>query len=188
MALADLDALLSDHAYCEKKAASASLALIAKIPEDERLVRSMLALAHEELRHFRKVHDLIRRRGGSLGGPAPDRYVRLLRSRGFQRKGGIGPAGDLLLLNALIEARSCERMRLLVEGLERGEGDLGSEERAELVEFYRTLAEAEARHWVEFRDLASHLHPTAGVSRRLEDLAGIEAEIVRSLPHEPRMH
>ena len=114
----------------------------------------MTALAHEELRHFRQVHDRILRRGGSLGSPRPDRYVRLLRRRCFEYPGGLGPEVDLLLVNAIIEARSCERMRLLADHLERETGELTGPERTDLLEFYLGLAAAEARHWERFRDLA----------------------------------
>ncbi len=188
VALSQLDDLLSDHAHCEKKAASAALTLIAKCPDNDRLVRSMLALAQEELRHFRQVHDLIRRRGGSLGHPSPDRYVRELRRRGFQHKGGIGPVGDLLLLNSLIEARSCERLRLLAEGLACGEGRLTVTDRRHLSSFYRALAGAEGRHWELFTDLARGVSEPAPVDRRLQELAALEAAIVEALPFAPRMH
>jgi tRNA-(ms[2]io[6]A)-hydroxylase len=188
VALQRLDELLSDHAHCEKKAASAALSLISKCPSHEPLVTAMLALAHEELHHFRQVHDLIRRRGSRLGPPSPDVYVRELRRLGFQHKGGIGPVADLLLLSSLIEARSCERLRLLAEGLERGEGDLSATERTELLTFYRRLAEAEGRHWELFAGLARQVSEPAQVDRRLEQLAAVEASIVETLPFEPRMH
>jgi tRNA-(ms[2]io[6]A)-hydroxylase len=188
VALSRLDHLLSDHAHCEQKAASAALSLIARCPADHQLVRSMLTLAQEELRHFRQVHELIRRRGGSLGRPSPDRYVRELRRRGFQHKGGIGPVADLLLLNSLIEARSCERLRLLAEGLECGEGELAATERQQLSSFYRDLAEAEGRHWELFACLARGVSEPAAVDRRLQELATVEAAIIETLPFEPRMH
>ena len=188
VALSDVDALLSDHAYCEKKAAAAGLKLIARCPEDATLVRSMAALAKEEMRHFRQVHDLIRERGGTLGTPERDRYVRLLRQRGFQRRGGLGPVVDLLLIDGLIEARSCERMRLLAEALRRGQGPSGAGDRRRLSGLYRGLAEAEARHWELFRDLAQRFAPVARVNHRVADLAVLEAEIQRGLPHGPRMH
>jgi len=188
VALSRLDDLLSDHAHCEKKAAAAALTLIARCPDDDHLVRSMLALAQEELHHFRQVHDLIRQRGGTLGHPSPDRYVRELRRRGFRHKGGVGPVGDLLLLSSLIEARSCERLRLLAEGLERGEGELTATDRRHLSSFYRTLAEAERRHWELFTDLARGLSEAALVDHRLQQLAALEATIVEALPFAPRMH
>lgn len=188
VALSGLDDLLSDHAHCEKKAASAALTLITKCPADEHLVRAMLALSQEEMHHFRQVYDLIRRRGGSLDHPSPDRYVRELRSRGFQHKGGIGPVADLLLLNSLIEARSCERLRLLAEGLERGEGSLAATDRQELRSFYRTLADAEGRHWELFTGLARGVSEPTAVEQRLHQLAEVEAAIVAALPFEPRMH
>jgi tRNA-(ms[2]io[6]A)-hydroxylase len=177
VAVSDLDGLLSDHAHCEQKAASMAIALIGRFPEAPNLAREMIALAQEEMRHFRQVLDLIESRGGSLGRPLPDPYVRALREWGFRHRGGFGALGDLLLVSAFVEARSCERFRLLAAEL-RGE-DLGV--------FYSRLAEAEARHWETFRDLCSGSGKRA-IGERIAEMAEAEAEIVRARPLEARMH
>jgi tRNA-(ms[2]io[6]A)-hydroxylase len=179
-ARANLDALLVDHAHCEEKAASQALALIGRFPEHPGLARGMIALAHEEMRHFRQVLDVLEARGGRLTKPLPDRYVRSLREWGFRHRGGIGALGDLLLVSAFVEARSCERFRLLASGL--------AEEEPELAAFYLRLADAEGRHWELFRDLAYEAGPARTVGERLAQMAEAEAAIVRARPVEPRMH
>jgi tRNA-(ms[2]io[6]A)-hydroxylase len=179
-ARANLDALLVDHAHCEEKAASQALALIGRFPEHPGLARGMIALAHEEMRHFRQVLDRLEERGGRLTKPLPDRYVRALREWGFRHRGGIGALGDLLLVSAFVEARSCERFRVLAEGLAADEPALAG--------FYLRLADAEGRHWELFRDLAYEAGPKAAVGERLGEMAEAEAAIVRARPIEPRMH
>lgn len=190
VALAQLDALLVDHALCEQKAASAALALIGRFPDRPELVRPMLALAHEELHHFRQVLDLIEARGGALSRPLPDRYVHELRQRGFRTAEGLGAYGDLLLVNAFVEARSCERFRLLAAALldTRRALPTGIPDREALGHFYRVLAQAEGRHWETFRELAMAVLPVARVERRIAALAEVEATIVAERPLVPAMH
>jgi len=144
----------------------------------------MLALAKEEMVHFRQCIDRLRDRGRELGVPSGDRYVRALRARCSAEGRGLGGLGDSLVVNAFVEARSCERFRLLARALAGREGPDG-----ELGEFYALLAEAEARHWETFRDLAILLQgDEARVLRRIETVAAMEAEIVAGLAHEARMH
>lgn len=190
VALSHLDELLVDHALCEQKAASSALALIGRFPDRPELVRPMIALAHEELHHFRQVLDLIEARGGRLARPRPDRYVHELRQRGFRTPGGLGALGDLLLVNAFVEARSCERFRLLAQALLDASRSLPAEipDRAELGQFYRVLAQSEGRHWETFRDLALAALPAARVGQRIARLAEVEAEIVAEREILPAMH
>jgi tRNA 2-(methylsulfanyl)-N6-isopentenyladenosine37 hydroxylase len=180
----DLRALLADHAHCEQKAASMAIALIGRFPDHPGLARSMIALAHEEMSHFRQVLDRIEARGERLTKPLPDRYVRALREWAFRHRGGIGALGDLLLVSAFVEARSCERFRLLaetfVEDADPGVGELG--------QFYGTLADAERRHWERFRELALAVDPDRAVEGRFQEMADAEAKIVLSQPIAPRMH
>jgi tRNA-(ms[2]io[6]A)-hydroxylase len=184
VATSDLDALLIDHAWCEYKAATAGLGMIARFPEHPALVLPMLALAKEEMAHFRQCIDRVRDRGRELGVPAGDRYVRALRARCSAEGRGLGGLGDSLIVNAFVEARSCERFRLLARALAGRTGPDG-----ELGEFYAVLAEAEARHWETFRDLAIELlGDEKRVLRRIGEVAAMEAEIVTGLPHAPRMH
>ncbi|MCI0342947.1 MAG: tRNA-(ms[2]io[6]A)-hydroxylase [Planctomycetales bacterium] len=185
VALGDLPALLSDHAHCEQKAASSAMALVARHPEVPGLPRAMTALAHEEMRHFRQVLDLLEERGGTLGPPPPDAYAGRIRRLSCTLRDGLGSAGDLLLACAFIEARSCERFRLLAGALEDGAKVPGPRG---LAGFYRRLSSAESRHWETFRDLAAGAAGKARVARRLVRLAGAEGEIVASLPLRPRIH
>jgi tRNA-(ms[2]io[6]A)-hydroxylase len=182
LARENLNALLVDHAHCEQKAASTAIALIGRFPDHPGLARGMIALAQEEMQHFRQVLDRIEARGGRLTKPRPDLYVRAVREWGFRHRGGIGPLGDLLLVSAFVEARSCERFRLLAEVL------LGDAAEEQLGEFYFRLADAEKRHWELFRSLARESAPARDVDRRLLEMGEAEAEIVLSRSLEPRMH
>jgi len=178
VALADLDATLGDHAHCEKKAVATALKLVADHPERPVLVRRLARLAQEELQHFLAMIGEVGRRGRTLPPDGGDPYVqdllRLVRH-------GATPAlrlMDHLLLVALVEARSCERLLLLGERL--------PEQR--LRELYRRLAQSEAGHETLFVDLAVEVGGEAAARARLEELAQAEAAIVAGLPLLPRMH
>jgi tRNA-(ms[2]io[6]A)-hydroxylase len=180
----DLGGLLIDHAWCEYKAATAGLGMFARYPEHPALVRPMLALAQEEILHFRQCLEKVRERGHELGIPPGDRYVQALRRRFAGEGRGLGGLGDTLMVNAFVEARSCERFRLLARALTGREGADG-----ELGDFYARLAEAEGRHWETFRDLAiEEFGDEARVLRRIEEVAAMEAEVVAELPIGVRMH
>ncbi len=181
-ALSDLNALLVDHAHCEEKAAASALKFLARHADVKGLWRAMTALAHEELRHFRAVTEQLEARGGRLTPPRRDRYAGELRRISASLPGGLGALGDALLTCAFIEARSCERFRLLAEELRRRPGE------SELANFYRQLADAEARHWELFRDLAIEVTSAEKVARRLETLGAAESELIASLPHGSRIH
>lgn len=174
VALADLDATLADHAHCEKKAVATAVKLVADHPDLPGLVRPLARLAQEELQHFLAMITEVERRGGRLPPDPGDPYVQaLLRLV----RGGAGRLVDQLLVGALIEARSCERMRLLGERL--------PEER--LRELYRRLAQSEAGHEALFVQLAVEVGGE-GARARLDALAAAEADIVAALPLLPRMH
>jgi len=183
LATAHLDEILRDHAWCEYKAASAGLGLIARFPEHEFLYRPMIALVQEEMLHFRQVTDLLKERDVPLGAPPADPYVKKLRGLLCAQGSGIGGLGDHLIVNAFIEARSCERFRVLAQALESG-----TVEEQELSGFYQRLADAEGRHWESFRDLAMEVCDPKVVSRRIEEAAEIEAQLLQSMPVEVRMH
>lgn len=175
VALADFDRVLIDHAHCERKAAASALSLVNDYPECDVLVRRCVKLAQEELRHFAAVHHEIKARGLVLPRDKGDPYARALLA--LARTGPKERRTDRLLVFALIEARSCERLTLLGERLP---DELGS--------FYRRLATAEAGHHRLFVELA-HLYDDApAVDARLVELANAEAEIVARLPLEPRIH
>lgn len=173
-----IDHALVDHAHCELKAASTALGLLGRYGEDRALAQDLTALAREEMRHFERVHELVLERGRPLTRPGPDRYVQALRKR-VQR----GQGADLVLLDSLIvcafvEARSCERFRVL--GREIRDERLGA--------FYRELAAAESRHHELFLEHAARRLGEGVVRVRVGEVARLEAELIRSLPHAPRIH
>lgn len=177
LALGQLDRVLLDHAHCEKKAASQALSLIAAWPDRAALVQRLSRLAQEELTHFRQVYDRLLARGLTLGRDPGDPYPRALRRLVRPQPEG-DRLTDLLLIAALIEARSHERLALLAAHLPD----------AELGGFYRTLARAEEGHARLFVDLAAEYAPRAAVEARLSELAREEARIVGELPLRPAIH
>lgn len=174
--MARFDEVLVDHAHCEKKAAAQAMSLVSAYPDDVPLVRSLSRLAHEELRHFRQVFELMAARGLALGRDGGDPYAQELRKH--VRTTPEGRRMDRLLVCGLIEARSCERLELLGEAL--------TDE--ELRRFYLRLAQAEAGHATLFVDLAKLAAPAEAVEARLDELLDVEAAIVERLPVAPRIH
>ena len=176
--LADLDAVLADHAHCEMKAASNALSLAARHPEHPRLVLALTEVAKEEIGHFQEVLGWLGRRNVALGPPPKDLYAAALRrARGELTHTTLPPLVDRLLVAALIEARSCERFKVLITALDR---------EPELRDFYVRLLAAEARHYRTFVDLAlTAAGPQAAeVEGRLLNLAGLEGAIVSRLSDE----
>ena len=175
VALADLEGTMSDHAHAEKKAALSAMTLLSREPHRTDLIARMAKLAREELRHLDQVLGHLRDASWTLRRDLPDRYAgRLLKLR---RPSGEPALVDRLLCAALIEARSWERLNLLGEALD---GELGV--------FYGELARSEAGHYRLFVELARQECPGQDVDARLAELAQAEAEIVRTLPHEARIH
>ncbi len=178
-ALRDLDAVLVDHAHCEAKAASNALSLAVRHPEDGALVRALAELAREEIDHFQRVVLLLGERGVALGRPPVDTYAAELRRRA--RELPVDPPAtalvDRLLVGALIEARSCERFKLLAEA------SAGEPASAALHALWSELLAAEARHFRTFVDLATRAAGGARqrVAARLERLSEIEGAIVDEL-------
>jgi tRNA-(ms[2]io[6]A)-hydroxylase len=171
-ATADLGGVLVDHAYCEMKAASNALSLAARHPHSFALLRALTDLAHEEIEHFQRVLGFLERRGLRLGPPPVDTYAAELRRAlaDLPRDPRFPPLVDRLLAAALIEARSCERFKIL----------LGVVHDPELHAFYTELFTAEARHYQVLVDLAADA-AGCSVKERLELVAEREAEIVRRL-------
>lgn len=175
----NLDATLCDHAHCEKKASASAIALINAYPDDEPLVRAMSALAIEEMEHFQEIYQLLQARAVRLPRDRGDPYVKRLlahvRQPAAERK------ADRLLISALIEARSCERFKLLKEELfARGDEENGAR--------FRRLESSEAGHAVLFIKLARQAVGEAAADARLKELAAAEAQIVAELPIEARIH
>ncbi|MHA6280967.1 tRNA isopentenyl-2-thiomethyl-A-37 hydroxylase MiaE [Salinimicrobium sp. CAU 1759] len=174
----NIEEILTDHAYCEQKAASTAISLIVTHPEYSELVTAMTALAREEMGHFRMVHDRILERGLSLGRDRKDEYVIKLMT--FFPKGGSRLTSLIhrLLYAALIEARSCERFRLLSENLED----------RELAEFYRSLMVSEANHYTMFLNFARKYGDRKEVDQKWQDLLQFEAQIMKDLGKKETMH
>jgi tRNA-(ms[2]io[6]A)-hydroxylase len=175
----DLDGLLSDHAHCELKAAVSALSLVSRFGATyPALVEPLSALAQEETSHFRAVHERLGARSGTITVPEPDEYVNALWSATKAERGQIPVLLDRLLVNALIEARSCERFKLLSERL----ADL------ELRAFYRELMESEARHYRLFCGLSEELFGVKLARERLAQLAQRESLVASKLPLGPKVH
>jgi tRNA-(ms[2]io[6]A)-hydroxylase len=142
----NIEEVLTDHAFCEQKAASAAISIIVQFPEYPDLVDAMTALAQDEMEHFQRVHDHLKKRGLVLGKERKDPYVHDLREF-FKAKGGAGRKTHLiytLLTAAMIEARSCERFKVLSEGISD----------PELSVFYADLMRSEAMHYTMFLQFA----------------------------------
>ncbi len=170
--------ILTDHAYCEQKAASTAISLIIGYPEYSDLVDEMTLLAQEEMSHFKMVHDRILERGLHLGRERKDAYVNQLMK--FFPKGGSRNDQLIhrLLYAALIEARSCERFRLLSEELED----------KKLASFYRKLMISEANHYTMFLGFARKYGKREEVDKKWQDLLEYEAELMKDLGKEETIH
>jgi tRNA-(ms[2]io[6]A)-hydroxylase len=182
-AIANLDAVLVDHAHCEMKAASNAMSLATRPPIYPDVARALASLAEEELDHFRRVIDVLEARGVTLGPPEVDEYAaRLLKTaQKSARKTPSGSLAERLIVGALIEARSCERFKLLEAAL-RAAGD-------PLADFYRDLLASEARHYTTFVDLATRVTgDEAWVKGRVAELAEQEGVIVKELGVRATIH
>jgi tRNA-(ms[2]io[6]A)-hydroxylase len=170
--------ILTDHAFCEQKAASTAISLIVSFPEYTDLVQEMTALVKEEISHFKMVHDKIIERGWTLGRDRKDDYVIALVK--FFPKGGSRTTQLVhrLLYAALIEARSCERFRLLSEELED----------KTLAEFYRNLMVSEANHYTMFLAFARQYGDKAEVDTKWQALLEYEAKIMSQLGNSEAIH
>ncbi|MCF0052711.1 tRNA-(ms[2]io[6]A)-hydroxylase [Dyadobacter chenwenxiniae] len=174
-----LDEILIDHAYCEQKAASTCISMIVHYPEKTELVETLAPIVAEEWGHFQRVLKELKRRNIPLGRQRKDEYVgqlmKLVRNKGDYE----GALLDRLLISGLIEARSCERFKLLSESLED----------ESLQKFYRELMISEAGHYRTFIELAEKYLPVEEVRARWKELLHQEAEIMRSLtPRGDRIH
>ena len=174
----NIEEILTDHAYCEQKAASTAISFIVTYPEYSELVTAMTALAKEEMSHFKMVHDRILEKGLSLGWDRKDAYVVELMK--FFPKGGSRLTNLIhrLLYAALIEARSCERFRLLSENLQD----------EELATFYRNLMVSEANHYTMFLNFARKYGNREEVDKKWQDLLTYEAEIMKGLGNSEAIH
>lgn len=174
----NIEEILTDHAFCEQKAASTAISLIVSFPEYTELVQEMTALVKEEISHFKMVHDKIIERGWTLGRDRRDDYV--LELMKFFPKGGsrVTQLVHRLLYAALIEARSCERFRLLSEELKD----------KELANFYRNLMVSEANHYTMFLGFARKYGNKKEVDTKWQQLLEYESEIMGNLGKKETVH
>jgi tRNA 2-(methylsulfanyl)-N6-isopentenyladenosine37 hydroxylase len=176
VAVAHPDAILIDHAHCEKKAAAFALAMINRYPHKMRLVKDMIELAKEELDHFGTVVHILEGRGVSLTVDTGNPYAKALHDH--IRTSEPYRLLDSLIVGAFIEARSCERFSLLARhAAEPAMRDL-----------YASLLASEAGHYRAYTDIAREYFPVADVKQRLAEFAAIEATIVANLANAPTMH
>ncbi|NJN86440.1 MAG: tRNA-(ms[2]io[6]A)-hydroxylase [Leptolyngbyaceae cyanobacterium SL_7_1] len=175
-AIANLNVILLDHSHCERKAASAALNLMFRYPSSAKLVRTLTAIAQEELQHFEQVNQWLDRRGIALAPLDAPPYGAGLKAQ--VRRNEPDRMLDFLLVSGLIEARSHERLGLLAAHCPE----------PDLAQFYRGLMASEARHYGIYWTLATTYFDRATVTHRLEELAAIESQLLATLHPQPRIH
>ncbi len=174
----NVEEILTDHAYCEQKAASYAISLIVTYPEYPELVEAMSALAREEMGHFQMVHKRIQDRGLELGRERKDQYVHRI-NQFFEKTGDRKERLiQRLLIAALIEARSCERFKVLSENIED----------KELAEFYRNLMVSEANHYTMFLKFARQFGERNEVDKKWNALLEFEAEVMKDCGDKELIH
>jgi tRNA-(ms[2]io[6]A)-hydroxylase len=175
----NIEDILVDHAYCEQKAASSCISLIIQYPEKEKLVEMLTPVVAEEWAHFERVLEQLKKRGYTFAFPRKDEYAEELYKvivKGGSREQQLV---ERLLMNALIEARSCERFKILWKNIND----------AELAAFYYELMVSEAGHYKNFLQLAREYMPEDHVTRRWNEMLAQEAEIMKRLEvRGDRMH
>lgn len=174
----NIEEILTDHAFCEQKAASNAITLIVQNHNLSDLVQEMIALAQEEMDHFKRVHDIILQRGFVLGRERKDNYVGELQK--FMKKGGsrTDQLVDRLLFSAMIEARSCERFKVLSENIND----------EELSAFYYELMVSEATHYATFIRLAKKYAGDIDVDKRWKEYLEHEAIVIQNYGKMERIH
>ncbi len=176
----NIEEILTDHAWCEQKAATNAITIITMNSEYEDLVTDLLVLAQEELEHFQMVHNIIKKRGYTLGRERKDSYVNELFK--YKVKGGNGSRKEglvrRLLFSAMIEARSCERFKLLSEKIKD----------PELSKFYRDLMISEAGHYTTFIGFARKYGKDVNVDQLWEDLLKFEGELIQKYGTSETIH
>lgn len=179
LASVSLEEILTDHAFCEQKAATQCISLIQRYADKEDLVNALSPIVTEEWGHFRMVWAEMKKRGYSLGRQRKDDYVNLLLQHEPKQVPGEDKLLHKLMIGAMIEARSCERFRLLHEGLED----------ESLRNFYYKFMVSEAGHYRLFIDLAEQYYPVEKVRAAWQQWLGIETHVLQLLvPRGDRMH
>ena len=174
----NLEEILTDHAWCEQKAATNAITIITYNSEHEDLVTSMTEIAIEEMEHFKMVHDIIKERGYTLGRERKDDYVNQLFK--FMKKDGSRNDAfiDRLLFAAMIEARSCERFRVLSENIKD----------EELAKFYRDLMISEAGHYTTFLKFAKKYSEKVNVDKRWKEWLDFEGQLIQNYGTKETVH
>ncbi|MCB0382689.1 MAG: tRNA-(ms[2]io[6]A)-hydroxylase [Psychroserpens sp.] len=174
----NIEEILTDHAWCEQKAATNAITIITHNPQYVDLVTDLLELAKEELEHFQMVHNIIKARGYKLGREQKDSYVNELYK--FMNKGGnhLQSMVDRLLFSAMIEARSCERFKLLSKRIKD----------PELSKFYYDLMVSEAGHYTTFITFARKYGKDIDVDQRWKDLVAFEGKLIKSYGKSESIH
>lgn len=173
----NIEETLTDHAWCEQKAASNAIMLVTMLPEYPDIVTELLEIAQEELQHFQQVHNIIKARGYQLGRARKDDYVNDLLKfvvQGTREEFII----DRMLFAAMIEARSCERFKVLTENIKD----------EELKTFYRELMISEANHYTTFIGFARQLGNPEQVNQRWEEWLNYEAQVIQSYGKKETIH
>lgn len=173
----NLEEILTDHAWCEQKATTNAITIITMCPEYPEIVTELLKIAQEELEHFQMVHEIIKKRGYEFGRERKDDYVGQLFKfivQGTRKEYII----DRMLFAAMIEARSCERFRVLTENIND----------EELKTFYKDLMISEAGHYTTFIGFARQLGDAEKVNARWEEWLDYEAEIIKSYGKKETIH
>jgi len=174
----DISEILTDHAWCEQKAATNAITIIVRHPEFPDMVDELSKIVLEEMQHFIMVHEMIKARGLVLGMERKDEYVNELMN--YSNKGGSRTQRlvDRLLFSALIEARSCERFKLLSEELKD----------EELKTFYRELMISEAGHYTTFIGFARKYAQGIDVDKKWEEFLKFEAEVISNYGKKQTIH
>jgi tRNA-(ms[2]io[6]A)-hydroxylase len=174
----NIEEILTDHAWCEQKAASNAIYIIVNNSEKVDLVTEMLRIAREELEHFEMVHEVIKKRGLALGRERKDDYVGDLVK--FMKKDGSRNDAliERLLFAAMIEARSCERFKVLSNNIKD----------PELAQFYRELMISEAGHYTTFLNFARQYSEKVDVEQRWKEWIAYETEIISKYGNKETVH
>lgn len=177
----NIEEILVDHAYCEQKAASNAISLIVQYPQYTDLVEAMTAICQEEMEHFQMVFQKLKDRGLSLGFERKDPYVNDLATYLKRGKVNSTPAGvfvNKMLFGAMIEARSCERFKILSEEIDD----------ADLRVFYRSLMESEARHYTTFLGFARKYGNGIDVEAAWKEFLAFEANLMARYGKKETIH
>ncbi|MFA5557198.1 MAG: tRNA-(ms[2]io[6]A)-hydroxylase [Flavobacteriaceae bacterium] len=174
----NIEEILTDHAWCEQKAATNAIMLIINNSELDDLVSEMTNIAIEEMQHFKMVHDIIKKRGYTFGRERKDDYVNELMK--FLKKNGTRNQSfiDRLLFAAMIEARSCERFRVLSQNIKD----------EKLAEFYHELMVSEANHYTTFLSFARKYSTDVNVEKRWKEWLDYEASIIQNYGTKESIH